>query len=120
MVSFDLPLALKFVLLIFEVFQMDFSALLDGLQWTLDEGCNLLQNPFLPSFQLDVDASVPTRTEDAPEWDLLDLDLGFASFASTSEFSVYSQLQRVAWWTWRMPAMGLAFHHPQRHLPITW
>ena len=76
---------------------MDFSALLDGLQWALDAGCNQLENPCLPSVQLDVEASVdpvPTRMEDvqvAPEYDLMDLDLVVASFASTSESSFYPQ-----------------------------
>ena len=76
---------------------MDFSALLDGVQWALDAGCNQLENPCLPSFQLDVEASVdpvPTRMEDvqvAPEYDLMDLDLVVASFASTSESSFYPQ-----------------------------
>ena len=76
---------------------MDFSALLNGVQWALDAGCNQLENPCLPSFQLDVEASVdpvPTRMEDvqvAPEYDLMDLDLVVASCASTSESSFYPQ-----------------------------
>jgi hypothetical protein len=90
-----------------EMFQMDFSALIDSVHWSLDAGSNnWLQYPCLPesSFQLDGGSSVhpvPTRMEDvqvAPEFDLpdqdlfdLDLDLVVASFASTSESSASPQ-----------------------------